>query len=309
MTRETTRGDGGSGDRGQRRVGRRTFLRSGAVAAAGLGGLSAATGSAAAVPSTDAYPRISTRGHFQGGQLVDGETPTSYDLGGDWAGTYDPGSALLVFVHDWQTSTRFGEDVDRVRRVQRGLEDAGYAGSTALYTWDADYGLDLTLGWSTAEDVAYANGSKLAAFVRDWTADRGLPVDGGAPLRLVGHGLGARVVWEALVELGTGSVTDAVASASLLGAAVENIMPLAPNDGPEIAAAADRVDNFYSRDDGELRYGFYYTHDGLPALGAVGARGDGPAAYRDHDATDAISGHDGYADPDGGVLDRVVATF
>lgn len=84
------------------------------------------------------------------------------------------------------------------------------------FTWDSDKGGGVDSGWNEAVGIARQNGPKLAQWIADHN-DRG-----GAPVRIIGHSLGARVTAEALSNLRARGRFNAVESVTLLGGAIDD---------------------------------------------------------------------------------------
>ena len=297
---------GGGTGRGAGHVERRGFLRGFAAAATvGVTGL-ATVGTAGAADVTDDYPRVSTRDHFDDdADLTDGETAHSYDVEGDWSAIGD--DTLTVWVHGWRTDAQ--EAVEGAEEAQSALEANGYGGDVVAYSWDADKGDSLDLGWADAKDIADGNGEKLANFLTDWSADHDTPV------RVVAHSLGARVTVDTCRSLQDDfEEPDALTSATLLGGAIEDDDPsldagwFDDEYGPSIEYAVGEFDNFYSGDDPVLRY-IFNTREFEDAVGEVGIEGPAPDNYEDHDVTDRVDGHSGYYQRADGVMDRVLAEW
>jgi hypothetical protein len=291
---------------------RRRFLRGATVAAAGVAGLTAATGTAAAGSSAENadapgdYPRVTTRDHFDDdADLVDGETGFSYQLGGDTSALGD--ETLTLFVHGWQNSEE--DAMDSAYECQLALEENGYGADAAAYSWDSDVGDSLDLGWADAKEIAEKNGPKLANFVTDWNAETGQDV------RLICHSLGARVAVFALESLEDDfGASDAVASVTLVGGAVaDDAVSLDAGwfdseYGDHIEYATEQCDNFHDDDDPILEYVFE-TREWEDAAGEKGCAGPEPNNYTDFDVTDEVDAHGDYYKRDVGIVDQIVAQW
>lgn len=113
-------------------------------------------------------------------------------------------------------------------------------------------------------------------------------VAGGGSLRLVGHSLGARCVFETLTSLSSG---DEIATVATLGATAfgSAVCEGAWNEG---LGRACEVRNYYSGNDSTVLTG--YGGDGETGLGATGATCDPAESYVDVDVTDSVAGHHAY---------------
>lgn len=270
---------------------RRDVLRLSGAAAAGVGGLAAASGSVSAgevkecgdwVESPEEYPTV--------------------DLTREYPPTWDwyPGE-VCIYAHGWK-----GMDTssDQAYTLDLELANAGYHEPVVAARWDAN-----TLNFWGAEDRADEAGIRLGRWIRDQFAGT------GTTIRLLGHSLGGRVVLNALAELGGDVVLD---TAGLLGAAVEDDSVC--DDGryaDGIRRSAHDVFNYHSHDDYTVctLYDWTTFADGLGCAGADcgGWFWDGstPDNYRDVDVTGSVPGHCAYFDPtrEAGCIDRVVADF
>ncbi|WP_136717420.1 alpha/beta fold hydrolase [Halorientalis salina] len=288
-------------------VSRRTFLRGAATAVVGAGGVTALSGPAAAksdsenAEAPDGYPRVSTRDHFDdNGSLVGGNTDQNYDVEGDLGS-----GELLLFVHGWNNDDANDDDVNSAYECQLALEQNGYGGNVAAYSWDSDKGDSWDLGWSTAKDIAEKNGPKLANFVTDRSG----------PVRLVGHSLGARVAIFALQSLEDDfGAADAVESVTLVGGAIARDAPsldagwFDSEYGDHIEYATRQFDNFYADDDEVLEYVFE-TREFEDAVGEKGIDGPAPDNYTDVDVTAGIDAHGDYYKRDVGCVPQIVGQF
>jgi esterase/lipase superfamily enzyme len=295
-----------------RNFSRRAVLRGTGVAIAGGIGLTATSGTAAAISSRDDadapddFPRVSTRGHFDAdANLINGEKETSYQQEGDFTGLGD--ETLTLFIHGWRASEE--DALNGAYETQLALEQNGYGGDVASYTWDADEGDSVDLGWADAKDIAEKNGKKLANVVTDWNNQQGTDV------RLIAHSLGARVTIFTMKSLEEDfGAADAVKSATLLGGAVEeddvslDAGWFDSEYGSNIEYAAEQFDNFYDDDDPVLEY-VYETREFEDAVGEKGCDGPQPANYTDVDVTDEVEKHGDYYKRDIGIVDQVVAQW
>jgi pimeloyl-ACP methyl ester carboxylesterase len=297
-------------------VGRRTFVRAATLTAVGATGLTATTGTAAAgdlvdgegdiAEAPDDFPRVSTRDHFDDdADLINGESEWSYDVEGSWPGSWGE-DTLTLFVHGWRNSDEDDQDIDGGYECQLALEENGYGGDTAVFTWDSDKGDSLDLGWADAKDIAERNGKKLANFTQWYTNEHGVDV------RWIGHSLGARVIIFALESLDEDyDMEDVVTSVSLLGGAVEeddvslDAGWFDSEYGDHIEAAAEQFDNFYADDDEVLEY-IYETREFEDSVGEKGCDGPQPSNYTDHDVNDIVPTHYDYYTTEEGCMDQVV---
>lgn len=218
-------------------VNRRRVLRgAAAVAAAGL-----AVGSAGARPTESA---TDCRGPSAPADYpyVEGETR---EVHGDFPESTDE---LAVFVNGWfaEEYTWPGEDQGYLA-----AENAAANGYTAdainsssaysVVTWAWDSGDP----WALAKRQAERQGTALA----DWLATTYRPNNPEACIRLVGHSLGARVLASCLQTLDERGC-DPVRSTTFLGGAIDDHSVATDGQwGPHIAAATDRLDNYFKTDD------------------------------------------------------------
>lgn len=288
---------------------RRTFLTTAAVSTAGA----AAFGATPAIAATD-VPAVSTRGHFDDdGDLVDGYGRYDYDTDGTVPGVGgDCVADATVMVHGWWKK---GDDEEaeaaaeaKFEECDAELDDDGYRGVVLGYSWDNDVDSDAwDYGWSTAKDVAEENGYKLAQFLLDYKN----ACDGGT-IRLIGHSLGARVIFSALSVLDGSSYWNdpgyAVQSVHFIGGAVDNEYPTTKHE-PGYRAVTDQTDrsyNYHSEDDEVLEWA-YSSFEWDRALGETGAESghDVPSNYADVDVTDQVGDdHSGYLEH---CADEIVA--
>jgi hypothetical protein len=311
--------EGGRAAREGRTVARRTFLKTATVTAVGGAGLTATTGTAAAgdlvdgegdvAEAPDDYQRVSTRDHFDDdANLINGESAWSYSVEGNWPGSWGA-DTLTLFIHGWRNSDEDDNDIDGGYECQLALEQNGYGGDTAVYTWDSDKGDSLDLGWADAKDIAERNGRKLANFTQ-WYAN-----SYGVDVRWIAHSLGARVALFALKSLDEDyGESNLVKSVSLLGGAVEEddvSLDAGWWDseyGEYIEAAAEQFDNFYDDGDEVLEY-IYETREFEDAVGEKGCDGPEPSNYTDHDVGDIVPTHYDYYVRDYGCIPQVVAAW
>jgi len=318
---------GGNGDRSgshdgsdrERGIGRRRFVRATAAAAAGVGVLGAGTGTAAAGPLAEGegekaeapsdYQRVSTRDHFDDdANLINGESAWSYDVEGSWPGSWGE-DTLTLLVHGWLSNDEENNDIDSGYECQLALEENGYDGDTAVFTWDSDKGDSWDFGWDDAKDIAERNGRKLANFTQ-WYAN-----EFGVNVRWVGHSLGSRVILFALESLHEDyGEYNLLESVSLLGGAVEEddvSLDAGWWDseyGQHIDYAAKQFDNFYAHEDEVLEW-IFETREWDEAVGLSGGDDPLPSNYSDYDVTDAVPTHYDYYVRDYGCIPRVVSKW
>jgi len=277
----------------KRGIDRRTLLKTASATAVGGAGLAASTGSAAAGDLVDGecdeasapgdFERVSTRDHFDDdANLTNGETEWSYDVEGSWDNW---GDDLVLFIHGWQNSDEDNDDIDGGYEVELAVEQEGWSGETAVYTWDSDKGGGIDQGWGESKEIAEKNGRKLANFTQ-WYSNAY-----GADVRWVAHSLGARVVLFGLESLDDDyGEFNGVKSVSLLGGAVEedDVSTDAgwwdDEYGDHIEYAAETFDNYYDDGDEVLEY-IYETWEWEDAVGEKGCDGPEPYNYTDHDVS------------------------
>jgi pimeloyl-ACP methyl ester carboxylesterase len=280
---------------------RRGLLAGLAATGTAVGGLAAATGSAAAATST--YPHVSTRGHFDTGwfgvDLTDGNTELNYETKGSIPGvdTAAP-DELLVEVHGWRNDESDAESGHYTMTESLGAN--GYDHPVVTYSWDSDTSYT---EWWAATEIAERNGPKLANFLYQY---RNANPD--TTVRLVAHSLGARVVLRAVEVLNANGVTDAVESLSLLGGAADNDSVAVDGAyGSDVAAATGQTDNFWKEDDAVLDWA-YSSAEFDSAVGEEGCEGTPPDNYEDHNV-DYVPDHFSYDEKGEGCMSEVVAEF
>ena len=297
---------------------RRTFLKGATTAVVGGLGVTAMSGQAAALSyaqeqAPDGFPIVSTRDHFdEDADLINGQTAYSYQAEGDWTANeewgYSSGDDLVVWVHGFLNGDReailLPQGVNAGYATWLALRGNGYDEFLTAFSWDADEGRSLDLGWADAKDIASANGRKLANFITDWNADV------GGTVKIVAHSLGARVAGAALRSLRNDfGAADAVDEVALLGAAI-------PDESvawggwyyDAIEYATRRLTNYFSYDDGILDY-VYETREIEGALGQGGSEGWPADNFVDTDVTSSVSSHLEYYQPDMGCMPTVAADF
>lgn len=299
-----------------REFSRRSVLRRGAATVVGVAGLGSATGQVHAGDLVDGegekaeapedYQRVSTRDHFDDdANLVNGETPESYDVEGSLPSSWGD-DTLTLFIHGFMSSDEDDDDIDSGYECQLALEENGYDGDAAVFTWDSDKGDSIDLGWADAKDIAQKNGRKLANFTQTFVTENDTDV------RWIAHSLGARVVLFALKSLEEEyDEPDIVTSVSLLGGAVEeddvslDAGWFDSEYGEYIEFAAQQCDNFYKDDDEVLEY-IYETREWEDAAGEKGCDGPEPNNYTDYDVADIVPTHYDYFVREFGCIPQVV---
>lgn len=277
---------------------RRTFLKTAAASTVGIAALGVSPAAAATY-----VPVVSTRGHFDDdGSHTAGHGWYDYDTDGTVPGI-DAGcvSDTTVMVHGWwkkgDSSEAEAAAEDKFEECDAELDGDGYWGEVVGYSWDNDVDSDAwNYGWSTAKDVAEKNGYKLAQFLLDYKAAC------GGTVRLVGHSLGARVIFSALSVLDGSSYWNdhgyGLQSVHLIGAAVDNEYPTLEYE-PGYYGVRNQTDatyNYHSQEDSTLDWA-YSSFEWDQALGETGAEsGNTPAPnYTDLDVTNQVgSDHSSY---------------
>ncbi|THE63799.1 alpha/beta hydrolase [Salinadaptatus halalkaliphilus] len=241
---------------------RRTMLKAGGTALAAGAGLTASTGSAAAVSTFDVEVR---------------------EIDSGWSGP-DPlpvVDELFVFIHGW-----FGDSTVRSQAadVAEALEDGGYEPDEYIgIQWDAT-----TINFIGATAETENVGEIVAGLAEDFYDG------GGGNIRLVGHSLGGRAVLETINALEDGYEIETVAP---LGAAANGDM-VCDVDGTfadswydGIADNAGEVRNYHSENDSTV--GAAYGGLTGNALGADGSDCPDEVAdtYADIDVTDSVGNH------------------
>ncbi|WP_276301061.1 esterase/lipase family protein [Halorussus lipolyticus] len=302
-----TNGNEADEDAQKPRATRRAVLRGTAVAA----GLAGFAGSASAFEGDDGditgpadFPRATTRGHFDihwwyGDQLTDGHTAWDYSTTGDIPGygTSPVPEEVVISVHGWRVAP---EDApDHFATVKQSLRDNGYDHPVIGFSYDSDTSTD---NWWPTTDIAERNGKKLANFLTYYVSKT------GAQVRLIGHSMGGRVVASTIKELNGLDKPNNLASATFLGAAVDNdAVSWEGEYGDDIAAVGADVHNYWKSDDDVLNWA-YSTGEFDSAVGEEGAEGSTPANYTDHNV-DYVPDHFSYHQPGEGCMSEVVSDF
>jgi len=293
---------------------RRAFLRRGAATAvAGVLGVTAASGTAAAgewkessaedASAPSDFPAVTTRGHFDSdGNLINGETEFSYDKRGDFGPIGD--EELVIFVHGFNVDDQAA--LDAAYECQLALEQNGYGDDVIGYSWDSDEGDSADLGWSDAKTIARKNGEKLANYITNWNYYVGEQVN------IIAHSLGARVAAEAAESVVVDfDRSNAINTVVLVGGAIDD-QEVGEEDeyGAYLEIAAESVDNYYNNDD-QVLDDVYTSREWDTAVGQYGIQ-DGanrPENYDDDDVTDVVDKHGDYYKRDVGCMNQIVWEF
>jgi hypothetical protein len=263
---------------------RRQFLKTAGASLGGLATLGAAGTAAAVVP-----PYVTTRDQFDDdGDLKSGYTATEYDtvggVPGIGAGCVND---LTVFAHGWSKKGDSPEADARQKfeTAKQELEASGYGGTVIGFSWDNDAGDGIDFGWTEAQDVAQANGLKLAQFLLDYKSTC------GGTVRLASHSLGAQVLFSTLRYLDDNSYWNdygyQIRSIHPFGAATDNEVP-SYEEGRDtydaIARQVDHAHNYFNQADDVLQY-IYNTFEFDQALGETGIESGNtpPGNYEDVD--------------------------
>lgn len=283
---------------------RRTFCKTAVAGVAGTALTGALTGTAAA---TGHDGEVSTRGHFEIGwwndvDLTEGHTETDYEVADPVPGfgEADSPEEVVVFAHGWLTDEIEADETFEL--VADSLAANGYDGPVVGYDWDANEVAWID-DWYPSEEIARRNGPKLASFLVDYREE-----NPGTTIRLGAHSLGAQLAFATVETLADWDRTDLLDAAFLLGGAAEED---AVDDYGEfrepVARAVGEFDNYYSFDDTTLINGFASVEWEYP-IGGVGAEGDVPANFEDHDVSD-VEEHLDYFKQDVGCMGRVVENW
>jgi pimeloyl-ACP methyl ester carboxylesterase len=269
---------------------RRRFLLSTAAVTTGVslgvtGSVAAGTGACQFPSSPDDYP------------FIEGETQTVH---GDFPDTTDE---LTIFINGYLSDdfTEPGEDQGHVAATNAAANgytpsaihsDAPY--SIVTWAWDS-FGT-----WAGMKWKAENQGTALA----HWLHDTYRPDNPDTCVRLLGHSLGARVVVSCLRTLDTNN-WESVRTAALLGGAIDDQSVAVDGQwGPYIAAATNRLNNYYKTNDQTLDDS-YETREWSKAVGEVGCDGTPPRNYTDHNVTKEVEDHCTYV-KEGNVMPVVV---
>lgn len=268
----------------------------GVVATGGLYVASELRGDDGDYTAPGSFPMVSTRNRFdENGDPVGDREDGDYDLVGEWS----PGDAdvVVLFVHGLNAEEPDAPDQAYTAGVA--LEAAGPDPFVAGYSWDSDR------DWEVARSIADDNGPRLATWLADWRDD------GGRPVHVLAHSLGARVTCEALRVLAERDRTDAVASASLLGGAIDDDRVHTDGRyGEAIETAAGRLANYHNRTDRVLDWLYGLGGSGT-AVGESGIANPerAPGNYVDVDVSDVVPDHYSYYEPGEGCLSTVAERF
>jgi len=211
----------------------------------------------------------------------------------------DTPEELAVFVHGFLVSEREAKATFRIVRDTLGFY--GYDHPLVGFTWDSD-AVTAVDDWYPTVTIARLNGKRLAAFLRDYHRE-----NPDTAIRLVGHSLGVRIVLSALRRL-TRNGGPTVENVTLLGAAVDDDAPRLGGGGygDGIAAGADAVDNYHSRNDRQLRSYRLFEFDA--PLGRVGSEGTTPVNYADR-GVPSVDDHLNYYRKRVGCMDSVLGDW
>lgn len=252
------------------------------------------------------HPTISTYGHYSvddGTVTLSGdETPTSYDLEGEWD-DIDDQEEVQIFVHGFVNNVPPAwARYEAKKRAQRALEEVGYYNPyTVAFNWDSN------VGWADANEIAMRNGEKLAQWIRDFRADD------DRPIRLIAHSLGARVACATLEALKPGDGRpptppadpgrNYVDSVALLAAAIQPSEPqIDQRFGPSVQFSTEECYNYHSTNDPVLS-------DSFLGYAGIGESHKAPRNYTDRDVSGEIHNHSQYHKPGVGIMDQVADDF
>jgi hypothetical protein len=285
-----------------------------------------------------------TRGHCEDGELRGGHTKYDYYFEGPIPGvtieTGDDGKKkkpdcpadLVIYVHGFNnTDAESRENLDLVSKT---LKQSGYDGPMIGWTWDSDTG---ALSFDDSKAHSVINGSKLAAFIRDYKK-----VCPETRIRLIGHSQGCRLILESLKALhsdaefsdwrGDGHKVETV---HLMGAAVDNEeIQTDYNYGKAVENQAGHCTNYWNDED-DILSDLYFPEEGDQALGEnniedaskapknfssrdvkseISTDTDGDGEADESNAGDNHSGYAGVQDKNGkvtsdGCMDLVVKDF
>jgi len=270
---------------------RRTFLKTTAASTAGIATLAPAP--AAGATSVQV---VTTRGHYNDdGDLKDGYGTYEYETDGTVPGVdEDCVGDMTVMVHGWwkrgdsEDATAAAEE--KFEECDQELDGDGYWGEVVGYSWDNDVDSDAwDYGWSTAKEVADKNGYKLAQFLLDYKYYC------GSTVRLIGHSLGARVIFSALSILDDSSYWNdygySIQSVHFIGGAVDNEYPTKEYE-PGYYGVRNQTDetyNYHSEDDDTLEW-IYNSNEWDQALGETGKESGNtaPSNYADLEVTSQV---------------------
>ncbi len=279
---------------------RRTLLKATGASLAGLGTLTT-LGTCGTTAYSDPY--ITTRDHFDDdGNLTSGHTAYDYGTSGNVPGV-DTGCVddMTVFIHGWDMNSSHSEAeqaaLDKIAEANDELTAAGYRGTVVGMTWDNDKGGCCDFGWSVSEDIAQANGYKLAQFLVDYKYNCPNGV-----VRLASHSLGAQVLFNTIRILDRSTWWNDhghdLTTIHPFAAATDNEVPT-KEDMDTYDALTRQVEwtyNYYNEDDSVLKW-IYSVAEFDQALGKSGAESGNttPTNYTDRDVTDRVgSDHSNY---------------
>jgi len=244
---------------------------------------------------------VSTRDHFDDdANLINGNNSWNYDVDGSlgWG-------ELTLFVHGWDSNDDKDQDIDAAYECQLAMENNGYGGNVAAFSWDSDKGDSADLGWSDAKEIAEKNGRKLANFI----------TNRGSPVRLICHSLGARVALFTLKSLQEDfGASNAAESVTLIGGAVQDDDVSVDAGwwddeyGGYIENGTSQFDNFWNDGDSVLNW-IYSTREWDSAVGSNGIQGPAPYNYSDFNVSSTVDAHGDYYKRGLGCVPQIVSQF
>jgi pimeloyl-ACP methyl ester carboxylesterase len=130
-------------------------------------------------------------------------------------------SEIVFFLHGWGNNEDMAKE--RLDRVKLSLENNNYSTSLIGFSWKSD------INWIDAKSLAKENGKKLANFIFDYMNNCQLQINKTSNIKLIGHSLGARVIFSCLDNLQALMAKDKninndfkITSVHLIGAAVDD---------------------------------------------------------------------------------------
>lgn len=171
-------------------------------------------------------PIISTRDHFNldTGMLNENHNMTDFTR----LNALNCYPEVVIFVHGWDSDDLGARE--KFERTLLSLQSNEFNNTLVGFSWDSNtftYADLNWMGWNNAKKIATENGPKLANYIVENLENcKRENNNNNTEVRLIGHSLGARIIFSALESLHNDERwtkdNNNIASVHLLGAAVDN---------------------------------------------------------------------------------------